>query len=146
MSYAVAVTTGGVGRKGLRDADFIQAGGWTSLLGKSLTTHLPALSQAHSEATEENSCSYSVSPSACVPNGRIDVSDHDCQHSVTNIGSPKKASPRSGMSLASLPHQEIDVVLWQGRGVDFGTKRFYRECASEALRSCKSTKRGGENE
>ena len=72
MCYAVAVTTGRVGRNGLGDADLIQARGWTSQ-DKSLTTHLPALSQAHSEATEENSCSYSVSysvsPSACVPNG-----------------------------------------------------------------------------
>jgi hypothetical protein len=95
MCYAVAVTTGGVGRNGLGDADLIQARGWTSL-GKSLTTHLPALSQAHYEATEENSCSYSVScsvsPSACVPNGRIGVSGHECQHSVTNMALLKSFS------------------------------------------------------
>src|SRR2546422_995837 len=72
----------------------------------SATTDLPALSQAYPEAIGENSCSYFVSPSACVSNGRIALSGHDCQHSFPYIASPTKAFPRIGMSLACLPHQE----------------------------------------
>ena len=107
------VTEGGVGRHGLRGADLIRAVGWTTR-GKSVsaTTDLPALSQAYPEATEENSCSYSVLASACVSNGRIALSDHDFQHSAPYIASPTTAFPRIGMSLACLPHQEIEVVLW----------------------------------
>jgi hypothetical protein len=49
------------------------------------------------------------------------------------------------MSLASLPHQEIDVVLWQGRGVDCGTKRFIASALQKHSDLANLLKRGGEN-
>ena len=145
VCYAVPETGERVGRNGLRDADLIRAVGWTSLSeSKSATTNLPAVSQAYPEATEENSCSYVVSVCLRYRLARIALSGHDCQHS-TYIASPTKAFPRTGMSLAFLPHQEIEVILWQDRSVDFGYQAFLSRVASEALRSCKSTEKGGEN-